>query len=602
MKDGRIIKAYSNDPNRSLDYRLENKIYLKDMALSRELSEDDLNVKIYADESREEDITLVIRGGNLYINTGGSLNVVDESADIEMVDEHYSAIDESYFESTDFDYTARLPEGFKPKYTSVYRLSNILSSGWKTIQGYKAVKKFLLIGFVFAAMFAFLAVSNVLGLLEVKPADFRTTNGNYLTVANAERSEALLDLVSGLENVDYAVAGDTRISVTLPMDDYLQTGFAEEDLPVSLVQSNVLDKEQIIYGRMPKNEREVVLDKTVAVDFLRDDLGRSIGLNTVRRFVGRRLSVPNLDDYKIVGIVDTESPSLFVDESQMMYILSNANEIESEVSILGGDDAFEDVVKTGRVRDIDLATDGLKVTKGSMPKGVNETIIHQDHEDETAIGKNINIKMSGKKLKVVGFYTSDDYDDDSYYVTAETIKKDYISKKTSFSVYAENPSLVKMMLDNEGVSSSINDERDRRLYIHQRKDQLKSALIVAGVIMLISLIEMFLMLRSSFLSRIKEIGTLRAIGLKKRDIYRMFSGEIFVMTLITAIPGIAIMYFVLSQVAGISYYFEGLYMITPHIALITLAVVLAFNMLAGLIPVFSTLRKTPAQILARTDI
>ena len=110
------------------------------------------------------------------------------------------------------------------------------------------------------------------------------------------------------------------------------------------------------------------------------------------------------------------------------------------------------------------------------------------------------------------------------------------------------------------------------------------------------------MLRSSFLSRIKEVGTLRAIGLKKQDIYRMFSGEILVMTLITAIPGIAIMYYVLYNLVKITYYLEGMYMINPSIAGISLAILVVFNLLAGLIPVYVTMRKTPAQILARTDI
>ena len=122
------------------------------------------------------------------------------------------------------------------------------------------------------------------------------------------------------------------------------------------------------------------------------------------------------------------------------------------------------------------------------------------------------------------------------------------------------------------------------------------------IILLISLIEMYLMLRSSFLSRIKEVGTLRAIGLKKKDIYRMFAGEILVITLITAVPGILIMYYVLFNLVKITDYLEGMYMINPMIALISLAIVVVFNLLAGLIPVFVTMRKTPAQILARTDI
>ena len=604
MKDGCIVKAYSKDSSRHLDYQLENRIYLKDMAVSREFREDDLDIKIYADENRQEDIKLVIRGNNLYIDTGGRLNVVDEKSNIEMVDEHYTAMDETYFENADIDYTAYLPDSFKPKYTSIYGLKNMFSNGWNTIKGYKKVKKFLMIGFVFAAMFAFLAVSNVLGLLEVKPVDYRYTNGNYLTVSNAQNTEDLMDVVKALKNVKFVVPGETRISVTLPMDDYLQTSYAEEELAVSLVQTNVLKSDQIIYGRKPKTDHEVVLDKTVADVFLRDDLGRAIGLNTVRKFVGRRLSVPNLEDYKIVGISDTESPSLFVDESQMMYILSNGNEIRIRINMMGEDDdeLISDPVKLGTVRDIDLTTNEIKIKKGRKPEKVNETIINSERASEVEIGKTVNVKMSGKKLKVVGYYESDDAYDDTCYVTAETIKKDYISKKNVFSVYSNNPALVKTMLDEEGIPALINDERDRASYIHERKDQLASALIVAGIIMLISLIEMYLMLRSSFLSRIKEIGTLRAIGLKKKDIYKMFTGEILVMSFITAIPGIVIMYIALQQLVKVTYYLEGLYIITPKVALITFGIVVVFNLIAGLIPVFVTMRKTPAQILARTDI
>ena len=129
-----------------------------------------------------------------------------------------------------------------------------------------------------------------------------------------------------------------------------------------------------------------------------------------------------------------------------------------------------------------------------------------------------------------------------------------------------------------------------------------TAIIVAGVIMLISLVEMFLMLRSSFLSRIKEVGTLRAIGLKKGDIYKMFTGEILVITFITAVPGIALMYLALTQIVKTTYYLQGQYMITPAVAAVTFGLLLVFNLVTGLIPVFTTMRKTPAQILARSDI
>lgn len=604
MKDGKIIKAYSNDSSRYLDYQLENKIYLRDMAVHKGFSQDAVNVDVYSDEERQADIKVVIRGNNLYINTGGRLNVVDESANIEMVDEHYMAMDESYFEDNDFDYTACLPSKYKARYTSVYRLSNMISSGWRTVKGFKRVRKILMFGFVFAAMFAFLAVSNVMGLIDVKPVDYRTTNGNYVTIPNTSKTDDLLEEVEGLEAVAYVLPGETKKLVTLPMDDYLQTSYAQEELAVSLVLTSVLDPGQLIAGSMPADPHEVVIDRSLIDRFLRDKNGIAVGLDTVDEFLGRRITVPNLDDYRIVGISDTQSPSLFVDNSQAMYILTNGSDVDDEfyVAGIGEDGEIEDVIKSGKVKDLDLAKNKIKIKKGRKPDDTFETIINEYHEDEVAIGKTVNTKVAGHKLIVVGYYTSDSADDDTYYVNADTIREDYIVRQKNFSAYAPDITLLKPALDKEGVSFKANDARDRKTYVNARKDQLTSSLIVAAIIMLISLVEMFLMLRSSFLSRIKEVGTLRAIGLKKKDIYRMFTGEIMVITFITAVPGIAVMYFLLTQLVTITYYIEGLYIVKPVIAAITFGIILVFNLLAGLIPVFTTMRKTPAQILARTDI
>lgn len=137
MKDGKVIKAYSNDSSRFLDYQLENKIYLRDMPVMKDFAKDDVRVKVYSDDDSPADIKLVIRGGNLYISTGSNLHIVDESANIEMVDEHYQAMDESYFEDNDFDYNAYLPKNFKPRYSSIYTPFNMLSYGWQTVKGFK---------------------------------------------------------------------------------------------------------------------------------------------------------------------------------------------------------------------------------------------------------------------------------------------------------------------------------------------------------------------------------------------------------------------------------------------------------------------------------
>ena len=604
MKDGKIVNIYDNDRSRHMNYQLENKIYLKDMTVHKELHQDDVSFDVYSDEEQQARIKIVLRGGNLYIDTGGNYKVVDERSNVELVDDHYSAMDESYFDDHDFDYTAYLPPRHEAKYSSVYRLSNILSSGWTTVKNFKRAKKVLLLGFVVAAMFAFLAVSNVLGLLEVKPVDYRTTNGNYVTIANPNKTESLLKEVEDLKSVTYVLPGETKKIVSLPLDDFWQSNSTQEDIAVSIALNSVLDPEQLVAGSMPAKVHDVVLDRMVIDSFLRDNLGKTVGLDSAEEFVGRRIAVPNLDDYRIVGISDTESPSLFVDQSQVMYILSNASDVNNDISFnfVEGEESEIDEVVNGNVKDIDLAKSKVEIIRGRKPEKAYETVINESNEGFVELGEKTDIKVGNKKLTVVGFYESDIADDDTYYVDAKTIRKHYISKQNYLTAYAPDTALLKSILDTAGVPGSVNDIRDRSIYINARKDQLISAILVAGIIMLISLIEMFLMLRSSFLSRIKEVGTLRAIGLKKKDIYRMFTGEILVITLITAIPGIAIMYFVITQLVNATYYLEGSYMVTPAVAAISFAIILVFNLLAGLLPVFATLRKTPAQILARTDI
>ena len=604
VNDGRIINVYDNDSSGSLDYRLENKIYLRDLGTHKGFQQDDVRIDFYSDKERPAVLKIAIKGQNLYIETGSRFNVVDEKSNVQLVDEHYTAMDEAIFENNDFDYTAYLPEGYKARYRSIYRLSNIFVNGWNTVKNYKQIKKLLLLGFVFASMFAFLALSNVYGLLEVKPEDYRTTNANYITITSPENIEEMMDLLESLDEVSYVLPGDTKKSVTLPLNDYLQSKNAQENITVSLALASELDSDMLIAGKVPGGLRDVVLDKTVVDNFLRDGFGKSIGLNSAEDFIGRHISVPHLDDYRIVGISDTKSPTLFVMKSQAMYILSNANDANGDYSFGFLDDGEEEVdeVINGKIMDLVLSKSKIEISDGREPKGAYEVILNDSYKDDVEIGKTINTKIAGHKLKVVGFYTSDSADDDTYYVSAETIKKHYISKHKNFTVYADDTVLLKYMLDEAGVASSVNDIRDRNSYITAHEDQLMSAVIVAAIIMLISLIEMFLMLRSSFLSRIKEVGTLRAIGLKKGDIYKMFMGEILVMTFITAVPGIAIMYFALTKLVNVTYYLEGAYMVTPQIAAITIGIIIIFNLIAGLIPVFTTLRKTPAQILARTDI
>ncbi len=109
------------------------------------------------------------------------------------------------------------------------------------------------------------------------------------------------------------------------------------------------------------------------------------------------------------------------------------------------------------------------------------------------------------------------------------------------------------------------------------------------------------MIRASFLSRIKEVGIYRAIGVKKTDIYKMFLGEILIITTIAGLTGSIFMNMILNEIIK-SPLFSSLFVVDFRTVTISILLVYALNILVGLLPIMTTIRKTPAEILSRNDI
>lgn len=590
LKDGKIISDRLNDSTRYLDYQLENKIYLKDMNVQKSFSDDDVKVDVFSNEEHKAEIKIVIRGGNLYIDTDNKYNVVSDDSNIEMIDDHYRVIDSETYDKHSFEYDKHLPKNFKAKYTSLYTPFNNVVKGFKSIRKFNKGKKILLIGFFFAAMFSFLAVSNIVGLMTVKTEDYISTNKHYLTATNSSKNEEIITKASGVSGVKYVIPGNSKATLSLMMNDYYQTATAIGRLEGSIALSKVLDKDDIIKGEYKGNDNEIVLDKLIAKRFLKAKSGKNAGVIHYSDFIGKRISLGGNETYIISAISDTGSLSFYVSDNSYIDILS-----QLEIEKAQGDPSKSDMLK-----DYSRAQD-ITIKKGRAPTNLYEVIVNESQQDEFELNKTISTKVNDHPLKVVGYYKSSQIGDFNY-VSSETLRAGYIGKQKVISIYADDPIKVKDELSKQGINANINIDEERAKYDDSRHKSVITSLILAAVILTISLIEMYLMLRSSFLSRLKEVGIMRAIGIKKRDITTMFAGEIIAINLITVIPGIAFMYYIWSNIIKISDTLAKMYAVNPAVAIITFAMLMFFNLIIGLIPVASSMRKTPAEMLARTDI
>ena len=601
LQDGKIIKDYDNTSAESLEYRVDNKIYLKDFENISNLKNENLNIDVYSDDKNAKiNVKVVIKNGNILVEAKNrKVEVVDENSSIELIDAHYKKIDKSIYEKYKYNLDEIKDKKYKVRYSSIYGIIKSIRVGFNRILNYSVLKKFLLLGFSLSSMFVVYSVCNIAGAKDIRESDYATIDKNYLQVDVAKVNVDDYLKYETLENIDYIIPGDSKVSFKIKMDNYYQISTYSFELSGSLVDINKISENDIIKGRMPQNEYELVIDKKVVDDMLNQDFSmiKGMGIKSDDEMLNRIVTINGMKEFTIVGIVDKVSSSIYAPKSLFINILNNM-----QTSALGMGIYFQNEEETeATVTDYNLCLEDITVTKGRLPENDYEVIVNRVFEEEMKLNKKIKQEVNSTPLTVVGYYESKT-NRQEYLVNNNTVKYNVISKNNGFMIYPKEKQRVMNQFKDEYHLNIIDVfERNKNQYINMKKDEIKSSVIFAGVILAISLVEIYLMIRSSFLSRIKEIGVLRAIGVKKKDIYRMFLGEILSITTFASMPGIILMSYMLSQISKIPYV-DRMFIVNGITIGIAILIVYSFNILVGLLPPFKVIRKTPAAILARHDV
>lgn len=593
--DGSVIKDYENNNNNDLDYRIDNKFYLKDFKYHEENKDNNINIDMYSDNKEKLNLVIIFKNGNIYIKNkdNDKIEIIDSSSSIELVNDNYKKLDKSVYEKYSFDFEQIINKNIRLKYSSIFNIFTIFSNGFKKVLDYSFVKKLLLIGFFLSSLFVTYSVSNLIGINTVDDKDFINTNKEYLLLESTKIKVSDYLTYETLPDIKYIMPGDSQVSLRVDTNDYYQTERETITIGGSLSSNKMLKESDLIYGRLPETSNEIVIDKSV---YNKAEMIKNVGLYDVTKMLNHHVYLGNrLLNYTIVGITDTEVPNIYMDESEFINVIDN--------SVQNNGMWFSDYEETtdSKVYDYELYKNKIKITKGSIPKNDYEVIVNDDLKETFKLNKYIDdLKINNKKLKVVGYYTSSD-NINSYFVNTNTNKYELIESKKNIIIYTDNKE--KIINDFKALDRKVKDvyETDKENYVKENKESMNSSIIVALIMLGISLIEIILMTRSSFLSRIKEVGIYRAIGVKKSDIYKMFMGEAFAITTLTQIPGVLFMSYCINVLSDIRYVARN-YTMNLSVIIICIILLYLFNIIIGLIPVFNTIRKTPASILSRHDL
>lgn len=363
----------------------------------------------------------------------------------------------------------------------------------------------------------------------------------------------------------------------------------------------------VLAGSYPKNGKELVLvvDKYNQVDTnILEALGFSANSKNIdfNSMIGTEYKLIYNDDYYAqsgkyftVNGDTTNLENLYNNKnavtlkiSGIIRIKENANMSNLSIGIVYSDQLAQDFIENAKNSKIVLAQKEAKynVMNGNLLTGKTSTTtaaVHPTPNMRTNITPNVETK------------------DDVLASLGAT------SSPTSISIYPVN------FEAKDNITNYLDDwnkelkEEDQIVYTDMASmitsltgnimDGITIVLVAfAGISLVVSMIMIGIIIYISVLERTKEIGVLRALGARKKDITRVFNAETFIIGFCSGGLGIAITYLLTIPVNSILYKFtdlENVAQLNPLHAIALVITSIVLTMIGGAIPSKMAAKKDP---------
>lgn len=363
----------------------------------------------------------------------------------------------------------------------------------------------------------------------------------------------------------------------------------------------------VLAGSYPKNEKELMLvvDKYNQVDTsILEALGFSADSKNINfdSMIGTEYKLVYNDDYY------TQSGKYFTvngDTTNLENLYNNKNAVTLKISgiIRIKEDANVSNLSTGIVYSDQLAQDFIKNAKNS------KIVLAQKEAKYNVMNGNLLTEKTSTTTAAVH-----NAPNMTTNITSNVETKDDVlaslgatSSPTSISIYPAN------FEAKDNITTYLDDwnkelkEEDQIVYTDMASmitsltgnimDGITIVLVAfAGISLVVSMIMIGIIIYISVLERTKEIGVLRALGARKKDITRVFNAETFIIGFCSGGLGIAITYLLTIPVNSILYKFTDLNNVAQlnplhAIALVITSIVL--TMIGGAIPSKMAAKKDP---------
>lgn len=569
IKDGKIISS-EDGKLKSAGFEDKTKVFLGN--LNKEKYElNGVNVEVYGDNV-EINVRIVKDNGKYYLTTDSKeIRYIDSASEVQFINK----TKEEYLEEKN---DTKINSLNKLSYIEPVNSGRLFSAKDSAKEGVAALfsKKTKGGRILFVTLIIF--VIAVLALLSaflqglnryVNAGQGVNEKSVNINVNSYDNYSAIKDIANKYGNVySYMYSSNSGLYFTFYPEGFesiFEKNY-EQWIYTSFYDKALLKDKKVIAG----DKENLAINEIV----ISDDLAKIIANNVKQaysidnispEFLMRfRISINNID-YRIKGIVEDDKDCMYLDE--VIHYSNMYGEIANvELDELYGMHAEDGVILISE-RDYNSGLTGLNIL-GKMfrtqPYDGNQWLINR---------KEI-MSLCERKTK------DDEYALSAYY---EVNNVDGFFKE----VMSEYPSLTVMTKD-------AIIEREKNIVM----PELISSGVTTAVLLVLMFLSAYILMYSTIVARIKEIGIYRAIGVSKNNILFKFFMESIVLLALTVLP----VYIVVGIPLVVLTAMNILVTLSWWMYIVSLVILSLLFIGISLLPVIIFLRKTPVEILAKYDL
>lgn len=350
-----------------------------------------------------------------------------------------------------------------------------------------------------------------------------------------------------------------------------------------------LPENSLIYGRMPENAQEVIIDRWVLDNYLKKDGLLQNGIPDITYFLGKQLSYQKKNyTPTIVGICDSGECAMYLPDAGLVSLGVNGQEI---ISLSELKNTFP-----GEFDDLDLTEEQcIMVTNNAGANYAKE------------IGGIFQAKC-GMTFTITHAITADTY---ASVVVNDAVIPEMMTKMTStkLQLYCYDKeamlSLLRQPLPEElegKVQLQVNDNYGtaKARYEAATKIRADARTIVTLTVIALSLVMLALLRRSQLQKRIDMMAVYRLLGIPSCDLLGIFGLEALFVSFLSAFPAAALTALAIGIANRLpSLHFSMLFG-WQDAGMIFLGVLLFYELISVL-PTLRILSRPPAQIAQRIN-